>query len=99
MADEQPIYVLDKASADAIKLATRNKRSRLEPTLVEEGPYAGQYMLPGGVVDDPRYSPQVKSMVTLTHQLVVVDAKTLWKEEVDVVQALDTEIEVQAKLI
>jgi hypothetical protein len=77
----QAIFVLDKASADAAKLATRSGRSRLEPALIESGPYAGQYMLPADVVNDPRYSADAKAIVTTTHALVVVDTDTLWPKD------------------
>jgi hypothetical protein len=83
MPNIRTVYLLDKASADAVRAATRNARSRLEPTLIEKGQYKGYYIVPVDVMGDPRYPKEVQALIGEAHLAKTLDHDELWELDRD----------------
>lgn len=65
-ADLLPFLMLTEQQAARFREATAGSENRLEPRLVEAGPYKGKYVLPRRVMFDPAFAAQADAFALLT---------------------------------
>lgn len=76
MADLLPFFVMTDIQAARLRELTQSQTNRLDPRLIDGGPYRGKYALPKRISQDPTFAAHYDAFALLTE--VAMDVEVAW---------------------
>ena len=73
MANPLPFLIMSPLQSARFREETAADENRLEPRLVEAGPYKGQYAIPRRVIDDPAFAARQDALLMLPEAVIDTD--------------------------